>query len=187
MDSVSTQGDPKKHKNCSRCKESQGLDQFAVKKSGHLDPWCRLCRNAYYRDRYKENPEIKRLNTEKHREWARKNAEHVRAYQKRERIDKPDMVKNRRLRKDFGITLVEYREIEQSQLGGCAICGKPCGTGRQLAVDHDHSCCPGKTSCGKCVRGLLCGHCNQGLGRFNDNPELLRAAAEYLLKFRNAG
>jgi hypothetical protein len=49
-----------------------------------------------------------------------------------------------------------------------------------LAVDHNHGCCPGEKSCGKCVRGLLCDNCNQAIGKFRDDPELLLKAAEYL-------
>ena len=47
-----------------------------------------------------------------------------------------------------------------------------CGSDEPLVVDHDH-----KT--GK-VRGMLCNHCNRGLGHFRDDPELLQFAAIYL-------
>lgn len=58
----------------------------------------------------------------------------------------------------------------------CAICGKP----PPLVVDHDHSCCPGPTSCGLCVRDLICQDCNSGLGFFHDDPDVLTKAVEYL-------
>ena len=61
---------------------------------------------------------------------------------------------------------------------GCAICGDAKAT--RYAVDHDHACCPGKSSCGSCVRGVLCQLCNVGLGSFQDDPERLRAAIAYL-------
>lgn len=47
-----------------------------------------------------------------------------------------------------------------------------CGSDEPLVVDHDH-----KT--GK-IRGMLCNHCNRGLGHFRDDPELLQFAAIYL-------
>lgn len=82
-----------------------------------------------------------------------------------------------------GLTKEQYDEIYLAQNGCCAICGrKP----RQLVIDHDHACCPKEKSCGKCVRKLLCGTCNSGLGFFKDTPELLTKAAQYL-KDHNAG
>lgn len=47
-----------------------------------------------------------------------------------------------------------------------------CGAEEKLVVDHDHT--TGK------VRGLLCGHCNRGLGHFRDSPVLLEFAAQYI-------
>lgn len=61
---------------------------------------------------------------------------------------------------------------------GCEICGdKP----DVLHVDHDHSCCGKRSStCGKCVRGFLCGNCNRALGMFRDDTTRLSAAIAYL-------
>lgn len=70
-----------------------------------------------------------------------------------------------------GITLVQYYEILDEQGGVCRICKNPPTTSR-LYLDHCHS--------GGIFRGLLCRECNSGLGQFRDNPEILRAAAEYL-------
>jgi hypothetical protein len=86
---------------------------------------------------------------------------------------------------NYGITWDQYQERLTAQGGGCAICGGQCSSGRLLAVDHDHTCCPDPgTSCGRCVRGFLCMACNQGLGKFEDAPERLRAAAAYLENHR---
>ena len=51
----------------------------------------------------------------------------------------------------------------------CVICGNE----EKLVVDHDHA--TGK------IRGMLCNHCNRGLGHFRDDPLLLEFAAQYLL------
>ena len=48
-----------------------------------------------------------------------------------------------------------------------------CGAEGPLVVDHDHN--TGK------VRGMLCNHCNRGLGHFRDDPMLLEFARMYLL------
>lgn len=77
------------------------------------------------------------------------------------------------LQRKYGITLAEYDDMLESQAGGCAICGAtPEENGKRLCVDHDHETDE--------VRGLLCNGCNVGLGRFLDNPALLRSAANYV-------
>jgi hypothetical protein len=103
------------------------------------------------------------------------------AQRKERRAKNPEQVRMWNLRNKYGLTMVGYQELMERQGGGCAVCGAtPAQNGRVLAVDHDHACCPGVYSCGKCVRGLLCHHCNTGLGHFVDSPERLEAAAAYL-------
>lgn len=81
------------------------------------------------------------------------------------------------------MTPEQYNNMLIAQNYICAVCQQPCKTERGLAVDHDHSCCPGNKSCGKCIRGLLCINCNRGLGMFQDDPVLLNRAIDYLAKF----
>ena len=49
-------------------------------------------------------------------------------------------------------------------------------------VDHDHSCCSKDRSCGKCVRGVLCGNCNRAAGMLKDSAPRCRGLALYLEK-----
>jgi hypothetical protein len=86
----------------------------------------------------------------------------------------------RRTERVYGIGPSEYDALYQAQGGVCAICRRATGRTKRLAVDHDHSCCPGPTSCGECARGLLCGPCNQTVGRLRDDPEAFARAAAYL-------
>lgn len=88
--------------------------------------------------------------------------EEIRAYQrqykKRERLQHPGRHKqnNRKshLKVTFGITLVEYDRLLETQGYACALCqAKPI---KNLCIDHSHS--TGK------IRGLLCGPCNRILG-----------------------
>jgi hypothetical protein len=83
------------------------------------------------------------------------------------------MVKHGNLLRHYSLTLSDYDRMKSAQGGKCAICGAEDSRGRgDLHVDHCHAT--------GSVRGLLCTSCNNGLGRFRDSPELLRAAIEYL-------
>ncbi|WP_423817399.1 endonuclease VII domain-containing protein [Saccharomonospora viridis] len=88
----------------------------------------------------------------------------------------------RRLWDTYHITPEQYWAIYEAQGRACFGCRRAKGTGRKrLSVDHDHSCCPGPVSCGKCVRGLLCGPCNRDvLGHLRDEAEALRRLADYV-------
>lgn len=114
------------------------------------------------------------------REWYSKNTEKAKASAIKARKSNPDAYWRRYYKRQYGITLERYQELLLVQGGVCAICGRECGSRGRLAVDHDHKCCPGNTSCGKCVRGLLCARCNQGIGHMEDDAARLRRAADYL-------
>ena len=78
----------------------------------------------------------------------------------------------------YAMTVAEYADMLEAQGGVCAICG---GTqAKRLSVDHDHACCSGKTSCGKCVRGLLCYRCNMVLGHIHDRLDVAQGIVRYL-------
>lgn len=71
----------------------------------------------------------------------------------------------------YGLTKAEL-DLLLVQHEACAICQTAEWGKKGPQVDHDHA--TGR------VRGILCSNCNQGLGRFADDPERLRAAARYL-------
>ena len=83
--------------------------------------------------------------------------------------------------KKKSITVEQWIEMSKAQNDVCMICKKE-DPNKRLSVDHDHSCCPGAYSCGKCIRGLLCSYCNKTLGMAKDNVQLLQDMIDYLQK-----
>ena len=80
-------------------------------------------------------------------------------------------------RRKYGISLRQYQSLLQAQNGTCKICGTsdPKGHGSRngrFFVDHCHGT--------GAVRGLLCHHCNIGIGAFADDSARLQKAIEYL-------
>ena len=86
-----------------------------------------------------------------------KETEHSRRYQ---------------LKRNYGMTLEQWDEMFEAQGGCCAVCGtdEPGGKGT-FHVDHCHD--SGE------VRALLCNGCNVALGMMDDDPERIRALADY--------
>ncbi len=76
-----------------------------------------------------------------------------------------------------GLTIADYERMLTAQDGRCAVCRSenPRGAGR-WHIDHDHA--TGQ------VRGLLCSNCNLALGYFGDDPEIIEAAARYIIAAR---
>lgn len=102
------------------------------------------------------------------------------AYWREHRRANPDVYRDRELRKSYGITLADYDLMLEGQGGVCAICKEPetlinHDRTMPLAVDHCHDT--------KRVRGLLCAHCNQAIGKFDHDVALMEGAIGYLRKY----
>lgn len=89
------------------------------------------------------------------------------------------------LKRKYNITQEIYLTLLELQNGRCAICktDSPGSNWQHFAIDHDHKCCPGDKTCGKCIRGLLCNDCNQTLGRTKDSIDILNECINYLEKY----
>jgi hypothetical protein len=114
--------------------------------------------------------------------------ERQRKYYEKKRAENPDYWKNWRkdegawLKYAHGITMEQRLEMLESQGGNCYLCEEPLDVEapRGVHVDHDHQCCRGNRSCGKCIRGLACHSCNTGIGLFGDDPDRIERAAANL-------
>lgn len=89
-----------------------------------------------------------------------------------------------KLQYNFNLTISDYNQILFLQDNKCAICLKEeiiidnrTNKVKRLAVDHNHT--TGK------VRGLLCGNCNVGLGKFKEDLFNLQSAYKYISRFTN--
>ena len=81
------------------------------------------------------------------------------------------------LRNRYGLSRETVDQLIAASEGRCDICNKvfPIITkypGDYLCIDHDHQTDK--------VRGILCGDCNNALGRVHDSPAVLQRMIEYL-------
>lgn len=163
------------------CGEWKPLEKFSINRAstdGRV--WrCKDCEKAYR----KANAASIR---ERSRVYYINNSERIIEQQKEYRAENPDTVKilrrARNLKRKYGLSVVEYDTILEEQSGLCANpgCFNEPSSERSLDVDHDHTCCPDETSCGDCIRGLLCSGCNAALGYIHDDIDRLRGLAQYL-------
>ena len=92
---------------------------------------------------------------------------------------------NANLQHIYGFKMDEFNARLAAQGNVCAICGRsPSCQVRRFSVDHNHACCPGQKSCGKCIRGILCGWCNRiVVPLFETYSQIIEPAQAYLRKY----
>lgn len=141
-------------KTCSICKQSLPEDNFSWKVKGkRRNSYCKPCHSVYRKAHYQANRE---KYIEKAKSWTESKGG--------KRMERHNVSRER------------WTELLARYDGKCWLCQARPG----VALDHDHSCCPGSNSCGKCVRGVLCTGCNTALGRLGDNEAGVLRALEYL-------
>ena len=81
------------------------------------------------------------------------------------------------IRHQYGIDVEQFDALLADQGGVCGCCKEPepedrGGRKTWWVIDHDHTTHE--------IRGVLCNHCNTGLGQFKDDPARLQAGIYYL-------
>jgi hypothetical protein len=84
----------------------------------------------------------------------------------------PTRGRDSQLKRTYGITLSQRNELIEQQEGKCKICKVELAGGKHTHIDHDHN--TGR------IRGILCNHCNVGIGMFKNDKELVHKIIEYL-------
>lgn len=82
----------------------------------------------------------------------------------------------------YGLTLEEYSALLELCQNKCMICGAA-PKNRALAVDHFHGL---GFKNKQAVRGILCYSCNRFVVGKNNDPALLRKAADYLERYNKS-
>jgi Recombination endonuclease VII len=162
------------------CKGACGRDLPLDMYNDH--PMGRLGKQARCKDcKYEENKKIRLSDPKKaqaaSKDWAKRHPEETKAYGRNWARKDENKHTNwvARIKREYGITPEDFYEQLEVQNGACAICGKEPPEGHDLHIDHCHVT--------NVFRGLLCGNCNRGIGIFQDSPDFLLNAAEYLQKF----
>jgi hypothetical protein len=136
----------------------------------------RACETAWR----KANPERVKTNQRGRRlRWRERHLEKARAIGRRWYEENKDKSEAARLKRLYGISGDAFGVMLKAQGYACAICRRPFSRETHTTkpqVDHDHA--------SGCTRGLLCRLCNTLLGHALESPQVLRAAAAYIIRYR---
>jgi Recombination endonuclease VII len=158
-------------KQCKKCGAVKALTEYysAAGNGDGLRGECKECSLAQRRRWYQDNRERSMAYV---RAWQQASPDRVRAWRRKNRARRLEKLREIHLRNKFGLTPDEYDRMLVAQGGVCALCDALPTPGISLHVDHDHG--TGE------IRGLLCVRCNNALGLFREDPDLLKRAARYV-------
>lgn len=163
-------------KRCTRCHTAKPLSEFNKNKLGKsgLSSRCRECGRKLCRDWYERNKETERqksrrrmrirgpLDRQRAKEWAAANPERAR-YHSRKKL----------FRTKYNMTIEEHDALFASQGFACGACGSAGPNSKKgWSTDHCHDT--------GIVRGILCHHCNVGLGHAKDSVETMKKWIAYI-------
>lgn len=128
-----------------------------------------------------KNPEkFKAMLKRAQEKFLAKNPGYMKEAQKKFRLENPKKIRMYQVKHNYNLTVQQYTFLLKVQNNRCYICLALFNKKVIPHVDHDRSCCSGKTSCGRCIRGILCRNCNLGIGHLQENFKIVENAMKYL-------
>lgn len=160
-------------KKCTMCNIFLPIINFSKDKTKPhgIRPQCKKChlshlKNMYHNGGGKERQSIRNKHKRKNDvEWNDKIKKQKSDWNK----TNSGKVKEMNIKSKFIITMDQYHQLFKNQNNKCAICGDIL---KKAHIDHDHN--TGE------IRGILCSHCNVGLGYFKENKLILESAINYI-------
>jgi hypothetical protein len=158
---------------CTKCKLEKPVESFGksgdkrIKDPG-LKSWCKKCNNEYQKAIYANNPKKQRERAQIYRD----------KYSEKYKISRLANRRNIHIAESARkYKTTKARIIDVLSVGKCEIClmcldFKSANIHHRPNIDHDHKTMK--------VRGLLCGYCNNLIGRARDDVAILHSAIKYL-------
>lgn len=131
-----------------------------------------FAKGSKYKDGYRNV--CKRCHTDYVNNYYKKNPDKAQAKRELNKYHKPSW-------KRHNLSEETYLELLNKYNGKCHSCKIRAATD----IDHDHTCCNHKLSCGNCIRGLLCSQCNTALGLLQDSSDLISQLLKYNLRVQS--
>ncbi len=120
------------------------------------------------RAEYERRPEVRARRNAKSRALTEIKARLEGRELRRHKSVSPEEARLRHRARIYGITLETLGALLAADCAA-SIFGAGGGCRGGLQIDHDHQCCDGYFSCGKCVRGALCHKHNTALSQYESS------------------